>query len=206
MIPSALRTTSESSVLPEIDSPLIKKLLLPDERSLSDMELPPIERVGLTIHAPLLLYAVEGRFRSSENVMKERDAISIISQAPSRTTHTRGVDVQHGVGGTNVTGYRLSTGSSMSAINLLSPRGDHHRDGGMNKVDSQLRRSSQLLSAVRVPNVHADLAAKPPSQKQRNGADLPKVPAFRRIRQLLLPSGNRTPLAIWIMPAQCTEW
>lgn len=115
------------------------------------------------------------------------------------------MDVQHGVGGTNVTGYRLSTGSSMSAINLLSPRGDHHRDGGMNKVDSQLRRSSQLLSAVRVPNVHADLAAKPPSQKQRNGADLPKVPAFRRIRQLLLPSGNRTPLAIWIMPAQCTE-
>ncbi|KAI6136059.1 hypothetical protein F5141DRAFT_1072028 [Pisolithus sp. B1] len=80
-------TTSGPPILPCIDTdPSIKHLLLPDERSPSDMRLPPIEPVDPTIHIPLLLDVVEERCNSSENVDRESKTISMISQAPSVST------------------------------------------------------------------------------------------------------------------------
>ncbi|KAI6031023.1 hypothetical protein EDC04DRAFT_2898304 [Pisolithus marmoratus] len=80
-------TTSEPPILPRIDTgPSIKKLLLPDERSPSDMRLPPIAPIDPTIYIPLLLEAVEERCGLSERVVQKCDAISIVSQDSSVST------------------------------------------------------------------------------------------------------------------------
>lgn len=106
------RTASESPILPRIDTgPSIKKLLLPDERSMSDMRLSPIESIDPTIHVPWLLDAAEERRKLSEDVVVESNAVSMASLV-SCSTHTGRVDVQDRAGGANVAGYRLFRRSS----------------------------------------------------------------------------------------------
>ncbi|KIO07235.1 hypothetical protein M404DRAFT_998655 [Pisolithus tinctorius Marx 270] len=201
------RTASESPILPRIDTgPSIKKLLLPDERSMSDMRLPPIESIDTTIHVPWLLVAAEERRKLSEDVVVESDAVSMASLV-SCSTHTGRVDVQDRAGGANVAGYRLSTGESF--MNSISSGGLHLWNGNTNGVDIRSGQSPPLPSVVRVPgNMPPKMPAQPLSEKQQNSVDLTLVSTFRRIRRLLVPGEDKLPLtqkAICIAPAQCAE-
>ncbi|KAI6154237.1 hypothetical protein BKA82DRAFT_998657 [Pisolithus tinctorius] len=131
-------TTSHSPILPQIDTGFsIMKLLLPDERSLSDMRLPPIEPVDPTIHIALLLDAAEESCKLSEDV-GEANETSMIPRIPSGSTRSGHTDVQHRAGGANDAGYcRRSIGSKTSAMNLFSSGGLHHEDGNANEVHGQ---------------------------------------------------------------------
>ncbi|KAI6097278.1 hypothetical protein EDD16DRAFT_1669192 [Pisolithus croceorrhizus] len=203
------RTTSGPPILPHIDTdPSIKQLLLPDERSPSDMRLPPIELVDPTIRMPSLLGTVEERHNSSESVVREANTISMISRAPSCTTHTRGV------------GYRLSTDSRASSMNVPFSGYRHHFNGDTVENGNQSRQSSPLVG-LRRSCVHPTACAptnmrtafpaqssQPPSEKRRNKAIPTSFSPFRRIRRYLTPSGDQLPLtqrAVWIAPARCAE-
>ncbi|KAI6154235.1 hypothetical protein BKA82DRAFT_4099029 [Pisolithus tinctorius] len=140
------RTASESPILPRIDTgPSIKKLLLPDERSMSDMRLPPIESIDTTIHVPWLLDAAEERRKLSEDVVVESNAVSMASLV-SCSTHTGRVDVQDRAGGAN----------------SISSGGLHLWNENTNEP-----------AAVRVPgNMPPKMPAQPLSEKQQNSDDL----------------------------------
>ncbi|KAI6012739.1 hypothetical protein F5J12DRAFT_820189 [Pisolithus orientalis] len=74
----------KTPMLPEIDTgPSIRKVLLPDEWSLSEMRLPPIELMDPTIHMSSLPEEAEERHESSDNDAREFNAISVISRVPS---------------------------------------------------------------------------------------------------------------------------
>ncbi|KAI6120994.1 hypothetical protein EDD16DRAFT_1574263 [Pisolithus croceorrhizus] len=212
------RTTSAPPVLPHIDTdPSIKQLPLPDERSLSDMRLPPIELVDPTICMPYLLGSVEERHNSSESIVREASTISMVSQAPSCTTDTRGV------------GYRLSTDSRASSMNVPFSGYQHHFDGDTVEIGKQSRQSSlsvghrrscvmlfqiwrfQHPTACAPTNVRTALptqSSRPQSEKGRSKAAPTPFSPFRRIRRYLTPSGDQLPLtqrAVLIAPAKCAE-
>lgn len=200
----------KTPMLPEIDTgPSIRKVLLPDEQSLSEMRLPPIEPMDPTIHISSLPEEAEERHESSENDAGEFNAISVISRVPSCGTHAHSVDVGNRAGTVDIAGYRLSTGSGASATSFLSSGGLHHCDGNTNDAGNQWRPSPPLLPEARsLTSTPAEMPAQPTSENRQNHADLPSVSAFKRIRQLLVPGGNRLPVsqrAVWIAPAQCTQ-
>ncbi|KAI6105984.1 hypothetical protein EV401DRAFT_2012234 [Pisolithus croceorrhizus] len=188
-----VKTTSGPPILPRIDTdPSLKKLLLPEERSLSDMWIPPIEHVDPTIHMPSFLDTVEERRNSSENVVRaiESNADFLISQVPLHTTHIR------------VPGYRLSTDSRASATNSSI------------EIDSQSRQRSPLTphsTACAPTSAHARFPtqpSQPSTEKRRNKVFLALFPPFSRIRRFLAPSADRLPLtqrAVWIAPARRAE-
>lgn len=186
-----------------LQDPSIKKLLLPDEQSLSDMRIPPIEPVDPAIHVPLLLDIVEERHNSSENVIGKCDAISLISQAPEHTTHM------------HLMGYRLSKDSGAATMNPPFSEHQHHRDGKTiaNNSLSRLCSPSTLRSTTpRTPNsIHTEFPTRPgqplPETRRNNVVSIP-FPTFERIRRFLAPSRDRLPLtqrAVCIAPAQCAE-
>ncbi|KAI5998226.1 hypothetical protein EDD15DRAFT_306116 [Pisolithus albus] len=198
-----LKTTSGPPTLPHIDTgPSIKKLLLPDEQSLSDMRIPPIEPVDPAIHVPLLLDTAEERHNSSENVIGKCGAVSLISQAREHTAHA------------HLAGYRLSKDSGVATTNPPFSEHPEHRDG-KTIANNNLSRPSSLSmmhsTTARTPNIIRTEFPTRPSQplheKRRNNVT-PTFPTFKKIRQFLAPSRDRLPLtqrAVCIAPAQCAE-
>ncbi|KAI6136065.1 hypothetical protein F5141DRAFT_1072123 [Pisolithus sp. B1] len=177
-----VKTTSGPPILPHIDTdPSLKKLLLPEERSLSDMWIPPIEHVDVRfssrpIHMPSFLDAVGERRNSSENV---------------RTTHIR------------VPGYRLSTDSRASATNSSIELTGQSRQRAPLTLHSYSLCTNKCTCQDSPPN-----QGQPSFEKRRNRVLLALFLPFSRIRQFLAPSADRLPLtqrAVWIAPAQCAE-
>lgn len=198
-----VETTSGPPTLPHIDTdPSIKKLLLPDEQSLSDMRIPPIEPIDPAIHVPLLLDTVEERHNLSENV-GECDAVSLTSQAPEHTTHT------------DLAGYRLSTDSGAETANPPFSEHQQHRGGktiannGLSRLS--LRSTSHSTAACTsnsIPTEFPTQIGQPLPEKKRNNVAPTSFPIFKRIRQFLAPSRVRLSLtqrAVCIAPAQCAE-
>ncbi|KAI6152745.1 hypothetical protein EDD17DRAFT_1634693 [Pisolithus thermaeus] len=221
------RTTSAPPVLPHIDTdPSIKQLPLPDERSLSDMRLPPIELVDPTICMPYLLGSVEERHNSSESIVREASTISMVSQAPSVSTtnlwlfcyrgkkwafHDTHYDMQCTTD-TRGVGYRLSTDSRASSMNVPFSGYQHHFDGDTVEIGKQSRQSSLSHPTACAPtNVRTALptqSSRPQSEKGRSKAAPTPFSPFRRIRRYLTPSGDQLPLtqrAVLIAPAKCAE-
>ncbi|KAI6120996.1 hypothetical protein EDD16DRAFT_813335 [Pisolithus croceorrhizus] len=189
-------TTSGPPTLPCIDTdPSIKHLLLPDERSLSDIRIPPIKPP--TIDIPLL-NMVDERCNSSENVDRKSKTISMITQAPLCTTHT-----------TRGAAYHLSTDTRVSAMNVPFPGYPHRSDRDTIEIDNQLRQSSLLHPTTCAPTntctAFPTQPTQPPSEKPWNRANLASFSLFRRIRRFLASTRDRPPPVVWIMPAQFEE-
>lgn len=196
-----VEANSGPPTLPHIDTdPSIKKLLLPDEQSLSDMRIPPIEPVDPAIHMPLLLDTVEERHNLSENIVGEHDAVSLISQAPEHSTHT------------HLVGYHLSADSGAATTNPPFSEHQQHQDGKMNNSLSRPSSPSMMHSTTAcTPNsIRTEFPTRPsqPLPEKRRNNVTPTFPTFKRIWRFLVPSRDQLPhtqRAVCIAPAQCAE-
>ncbi|KAI6136060.1 hypothetical protein F5141DRAFT_6372 [Pisolithus sp. B1] len=171
---------------------------------------------------------VGDRCNLSENVIRESNTISMISQAPSVSTTYRNfgrfIFVERSgffmiliticsalppraVGQVIVF---LQAAESRPRISLAQDTVVIGVEIQLTSIDNQSRHDSLLCPTACTPtNVKTEFPTQlPPKPKRRSKVHLISFPTLKRIRRLLASSGDQpllTQKAVWIAPAQCAE-